>query len=205
MAEFKPDLIDEFLAVVRKYMQLRGALSQKDLAEQTEIGVSTMSRFLNQKTNEINADLVARISAKLDIPFHEIIDFVDEDFTNKFIRLVKFYKGEQETAETRSSSDTNTSIEDEISEVLGTKGTAQRPAVASVSAGPGSPKRNIHFGTEDAGRNSTVSLKDKLGNLSPRQKAYLTDFLNLDDESKDLMVDLGNNLFRYFRQKGLEF
>jgi DNA-binding MurR/RpiR family transcriptional regulator len=49
MAEFKREKVEMFLGVVRKYMQVRGAMSQKDLAEQTDVGVSTMSRFLSQK------------------------------------------------------------------------------------------------------------------------------------------------------------
>ena len=50
MTDFNREHLDTFLAVVRKYMQLRGNISQKDLAELTGIGVSTISRFLNQKT-----------------------------------------------------------------------------------------------------------------------------------------------------------
>ena len=92
MAEFNKDHIEVFLGVVRKYMQVRGSLSQKDLAELTDTGVSTMSRFLNQKTTEFNPQLIAKIVAFLEIPLHEIIDFVEEDFADKFIRLVKFYK-----------------------------------------------------------------------------------------------------------------
>ena len=49
MAEFKREKVEMFLGVVRKYMQVRGAMSQKDLAEQTDVGVSTMSRFMYKK------------------------------------------------------------------------------------------------------------------------------------------------------------
>ena len=65
MAEFNSDKTDEFLGVVRKYMQVRGNLSQKDLAELTEVGVSTMSRFINRKTTDLNPQLIAKIVAKL--------------------------------------------------------------------------------------------------------------------------------------------
>ena len=41
MAEFNRDELQNFLGVVRKYMQVRGNLSQKDLADMTNIGVST--------------------------------------------------------------------------------------------------------------------------------------------------------------------
>ena len=75
-------------------MQVRGAMSQKELAEQTDVGISTMSRFLSQKSTELNPQLIAKITAKLNIPLHEMIDFVEEDFADRFIRLVKFYKDE---------------------------------------------------------------------------------------------------------------
>ena len=53
MAEFKRAKLEDFLGVTRKYMQVRGAMSQKDLAEQTDVGISTMSRFLSQKSTEL--------------------------------------------------------------------------------------------------------------------------------------------------------
>ncbi len=79
MIHFDAEYTDMFLGVVRKYMQLRGGLSQKELAEQVNIGISTMSRFLNQKTKELDPQLIASIIAKLNIPLHEVIDFVEED------------------------------------------------------------------------------------------------------------------------------
>ena len=48
------------------------------------------------------------------------------------------------------------------------------------------------------------TLKEKLESLSPRQKAFLTDFLNVSNEDRDLVVDVGNNLLSYFRQKGMK-
>ena len=65
MAQFDEAKTGEFLGVVRKYMQVRGSLSQKDLSEMAGVGVSTMSRFLNQKTTELNPQLIAKIVAKL--------------------------------------------------------------------------------------------------------------------------------------------
>ena len=44
MINFSADFLENFLAVVRKYMQLRGGLTQKDLSEMTGVGISTMSR-----------------------------------------------------------------------------------------------------------------------------------------------------------------
>ncbi len=195
MSEFKKEKWDHYLAIVRKYMQLRGIITQKDLAEAADIGVSTLSRFMGQKSSDLNPEIVAKITAKLDIPFHEIIDFIEESFEEKFKRLVLFYKGELTSSINES---------DELGDALSSLGTAERPAQAKVSASRGQT-RTIPFEPDEGSKFSQKSLKEKIEGLSPRQKAYLTDFLNLDMESRDLMVDLGNNLFRYFKQKGMEF
>ena len=216
MAEFNLDFIDVFLGVVRKYMQMRGSMSQKDLAEVTEVGVSTMSRFLNRKTNELNPQLIAKIVAKLKIPLHEIIDFVEEEYNDRFIRLVKFYRDDHDEAapgvgkekefdedQASRQEDTRTGLEDDLTQTLSTMGTAKRKVKAHVNIG--GKTRSMPFEPDQNARNSEMSVRDKLESLTPRQKAYLTDFLNLDMEGKDLMVDLGNSLFRYFKQKGMEF
>lgn len=224
MAEFNKDQLDNFLGVVRKYMQVRGPMSQKELAELTEVGVSTMSRFLTQKTGDLNPQLIAKVVAKLQIPLHEIIDFVEEDYADKFIRLVKFYKADDEEVppvgfsddiEQKIGSDLtkteempiageSTAAKDELEaamlKALGSGGTAQRNASAQITIG--GKKRTISF-QSDGEREKT--LKEKLDSLSPRQKAYMSDFLNLDMEGRDLVVDIGNNLFRYFRQKGMDY
>lgn len=210
MAEFNKDKLDEFLGVVRKYMQVRGQLSQKDLAEKADVGVSTMSRFLSMKTTELNAQFIAKIVAVLDIPLHEIIDFVEEEFTEHFVKLVRFQKDLNQTNETSSVGigEEKGSIprrraddfEDNFAQSLGT---ATQSARARVNISGVS--REIPFEPDMGARNSDVSLKDKMQSLSPRQKAYMTDFLNLDMEGRDLVVDIGNNLFRYFKQKGMDF
>lgn len=227
MAEFNRDKVEMFLGVVRKYMQMRGVGSQKDLATLTEIGISTMSRFLNQKTNDLNPQLICKITACLNIPLHEVIDFVDESFADKFIRLVKFYKDEEtnkgalpkEQTSTATATAPTTSYEKDrqageemmnaLHETLapnnekkGESGTQEANAYVRLS--PTGPRHRIPFGAEgeDEGR---MSVRDKLAQLSPRQKAYMADFLNLDVEGRDLMVDLGSSLFRYFRQKGMNF
>ena len=172
MAEFKREKIESFLGVVRKYMQMRGAMSQKDLAELTDVGVSTMSRFLSQKSTEMNPQLIAKITAKLNIPLHEMIDFVEEDFNDRFVRLVKFYKEEIN--------------EDELdAETVKTKPAATPPASAPETK-------------------AEASTKEKLGSLTPRQKAFMSEFLNMKPEERDLIVDLGNNLFQYFKMKGMD-
>ncbi|MCK5884598.1 MAG: helix-turn-helix transcriptional regulator [Bacteriovoracaceae bacterium] len=219
MAQFNNDKIDLFLGVVRKYMQVRGPMSQKELAEVTEVGVSTMSRFLNQKTGELNPQLIAKIVAKLNIPMHEIIDFVEEDYSERFIRLVRFFKNDEEEEETlmsppheeasQESSGAPTSpripeVGTMEQELVGALGMAKRKVTANVSAGPGGTKRAIHFGPDHGNKNSELSLKEKLESLTPRQKAYMTDFLSLDMEGRDLMVDMGNSFFRFMRIKGME-
>ncbi len=222
MSEFNKDKLDDFLGIVRKYMQVRGSLTQRDLAEKSDIGVSTMSRFLTRKTADINPSIVAKIVAVLEIPLHEMIDFVEEDYTEKFVRLVKFYKGSElgatsseddgvpeEVLESSLSTDQSSAavqssgdpLEDALIEGLATRGSAQRSATAKVQIGAKS--RNIPFTPDASARNSELSLKDKLAQLTPRQKAYMSDFLSLDMEARDLIVDLGNDLFRYFRQKGM--
>lgn len=224
MSEFNKDQLDNFLGVVRKYMQVRGPMSQKELAELTEVGVSTMSRFLTQKTNDLNPQLIAKVVAKLQIPLHEIIDFVEEDYADKFIRLVKFYKAEDEDIEgaphfgedvdqkvgditktepmenTGGASGSGDDLDDAMMKALGHGGTAQRNASAQITIG--GKKRTISFSSEG---DREKSLREKIESLSPRQKAYMSDFLNLDMEGRDLIVDIGNNLFRYFRQKGVDY
>ncbi len=185
MINFNHDYVEMFLGVVRKYMQLRGGLSQKDLAEKVDTGISTMSRFLNQKTKEMDAQLIATIVARLQIPLHEIIDFVEEDSTDKFKKLINFYK--EEPSEESSPSQSR----------------AKEDTITMTSAKIG--KVNMPFGERRGVDKKDLTIKDKLGTLSPRQKGFLTDFLDLDTEGRDLIVDLGNSLFRYFSQSKAEF
>lgn len=211
MAEFQEDKFELFLGVLRKYMQVRGQLSQKELAELVDVGVSTMSRFLNMKTNDFNPQMVAKIVARLQIPLHEMIDFVDEEFTDKFIRLVKFYRDEMNEKEKlpdygpppqRSSDEMEDALEKELVS-QGQSSTAQREVVANIKVG--NKTTPITYKAAGGGNErKEMNLADKIHNLSPRQKAYLHDFLNLDMEGRDLIVDLGNNLFRYFKQKGMD-
>lgn len=215
MKEFNMEYLDHFLGVVRKYMQIRGNLSQKDLSETIEIGVSTISRFLNKKSSEVNPQLIAKIVSTLKIPLSEIIDFVDIEYESRFKRLVQFYG--HELPQNPSGTDSSSQILEgpsgketfgqnhqpsyqttpTHSTDLGRQGSAQRTVTANISMGPGQVKRSIHFEKSQ----DEVSLIDGYQALTPRQKAYITDFFNLDVEGKDLIVDLGNSLFRYFRQK----
>lgn len=192
MIRFNPEFLENFLAVVRKYMQLRGGLTQKDLSEQMNVGISTMSRFLNLKTSNVDEQLVANIIATLNIPLHEIIDGVEEDSTENFKRLVQYYK------------DLKTS--DQLPGDDSYKGTdAKQRTQATINVG--GKKQNISFGENILGgsQKTEITIREKLETLSPRQKAYLTDFLNLDVSDRDLIVDLGDAIFRYFRSRNVEF
>lgn len=184
MIEFDEKLVNVFIATIRKYMQLRGDLNQKDLAEKLDIGISTMSRFLNQKTKDLDEQLIAKMVAMLEIPLHEIIDFVEEESTDQFKRLVNFYKGGQEP----TGGEAQKAAEDTLK---------QTKAKIKV----GGRTREMTFGGR---RDADQPISEKLKSLSPRQKAYLTDFLDMDAEGRDLIVDLGNSIFRYFKQVGLE-
>lgn len=187
MAEFRRNKLEMFLGVTRKYMQMRGAMSQKDLAEQTDVGVSTMSRFLSQKSSELNPQLIAKITAKLNIPLHEMIDFVEEDFAERFIRLVKFYKDELSDVEFDPANPDAGPSEAVIE---------RRETLQDRRATPEDKPK--------AANQAEKSIKEKLESLTPRQKAFMTEFLNMKLEERDLIVDLGNNLFQYFKMKGMD-
>jgi transcriptional regulator with XRE-family HTH domain len=194
MIRFNPDFLENFLAVVRKYMQLRGGLTQKDLSEMMNVGISTMSRFLNLKASTVDEQLVANIIATLNIPLHEIIDGVEEESTETFKRLVQFYK-EQKVADQNANVAEDTPVDRTETRVKTT---------ASINLG--GRKQQMPFGETSVGQTRTeMTLGDKLKTLTPRQKAYLNDFLNLDGNDRDLVVDLGDAIFRYFRQRNVEF
>lgn len=199
MIQFSADFLEGFLAVVRKYMQLRGGLTQKDLAEMSGVGISTMSRFLNLKTATIDEQLVANIIATLNIPLHEVIDGVAEDSTETFKRLVQFYKDQKVTEQKASGGE-----EEEFAHGLG-EGQTKTRTTASINVG--GKRTTVSFGGDNgpSSNKTDVTIRDKLQSLSPRQKAYLTDFLDLDQNDRDLIVDLGETVFRYFRQRQVNF
>ena len=193
MAEFKRNKLESFLGVTRKYMQMRGAMSQKDLAEQTDVGISTMSRFLSQKSTELNPQLIAKITAKLNIPLHEMIDFVEEDFADRFIRLVKFYKDELKEEDLDVNELSATGDERQVSKEK-----------ASDEVDEAKQRREEDKVKAAAKNNADKSIREKLESLTPRQRAFMTEFLNLKLEERDLIVDLGNNMFQYFKMKGMD-
>jgi transcriptional regulator with XRE-family HTH domain len=210
MIGFERDFLENFLATIRKYMQLRGSLSQKELAEKINVGVSTISRFLNQKTKDIDEQLVAKVVAYLNIPLHEMIDFIQEQHTDKFKSLVKFYREEQLKADGIEIPDDGT-LGESATGVSGAASSGAGAATRTVTAGIGKKKRTLSFIPESddevlqRGSADDQSMREKFQRLSPRQKAYLSDFLDLDAEARDLIVDIGNSLLRYFKQKNMEF
>jgi len=194
MIKFDNDFLENFLAIVRKYMQLRGGLTQKDLSETTGVGISTMSRFLNLKTANVDEQLVANIIATLNIPLYEVIDGVDEESTDTFKRLVQFYK-DQMASKAAEAADSLPGAEEQV----------KQKTTASINVG--GKKMNMPFGEADKGNvtKADLTLRDKLQTLSPRQKTYITDFLDLDIADRDLIVDLGDAVFRYIRSRGIDF
>lgn len=197
MIRFNTDYTEMFLGVVRKYMQIRGGFSQKDLAIKVNVGVSTMSRFLNQKTKEIDPQMIASIVSFLQIPLHEVIDYVEEDSTQTFKKLVSFYK-EGQNADKEESLPPESDI-DSFEAGLGERRTAHK-TTANIRG------VKVPFGERPTtSSEKPTTMRDKLSTLSPRQKGFLTDFLDLDMESRDLIVDIGNSLYRYFKQGEAEF
>lgn len=186
MIRFSSDFLENFLAVVRKYMQLRGGLTQKDLSEMMNVGISTMSRFLNLKTSNVDEQLVANIIATLGIPLHEVIDGVEEESTETFKRLVQFYKDQKPSDQKVDESESF-------------------KAKTNATINVGGRKQSMPFGEASGVTRPEVSIREKLETLSPRQKAYLNDFLSLDVNDRDLIVDLGDAIFRYFRQRNVQF
>ena len=185
-------------------MQLRGGLTQKDLAEMAGVGISTMSRFLNLKTATIDEQLVANIIATLNIPLHEVIDGIEEESTETFKRLVQFYKDQKLT-------DQKPVGDEQVNQGAQNNNEAQNKTRTTTTINLGGRKQAMAYG-EDFGpgpqanaKSADVTIKDKLQSLSPRQKAYLTDFLDLDQNDRDLVVDLGETVFRYFRQRQVNF
>lgn len=205
MAQFHKDKVSLFLGAVRKYMEIRGPMTQRELAETTDTGVSTMSRFLNQQTQELNPNLIAKITATLNIPPMEIIDFVEEDYSPEFLRLVRFYKGEEAAATQTSIGATPSPLpaeevegeEDQIAEALEAGG-SQRNTSANVRVGNKTTRLN-YVAEGDS------QLREKLKRLSLKQKGFLNGFLNLDSDGRDLVADVGEKIITYLKQKGIDF
>ena len=205
MAQFDKDQLPLFLGAVRKYMEIRGPMTQRELAEATDTGVSTMSRFLNQQTQELNPNLIAKITAKLNIPAMEIIDFVDEEYSEEFLRLVRFYKGEEPSAFTPPSAGAPKGGSEDFDDEAGQEelaralddGGSRKTTSASIKVG--NKKTKLNYVADGEG-----SLKDKIKSLSLHQKGFLSGFLNLDNDGRDLIANVGNEIINHLKQKGLD-
>jgi transcriptional regulator with XRE-family HTH domain len=184
MIQFNPDELDNFLAVVYKYMKLRGGLTQKDLALKLNASVSTMSRFINKKTKDLDPQLIAGILVVLDIPLSEVIEFIVEESEEKFKNLIAFQREQLEMPKGDSGKD---------------KQSTRTQTTATIGKG----RVPVTFGQREETDVSTITKK--ISGLSPRQKVFVTDFLDLDDEGKDVIVDLSNAMFRYFKQRAAAF
>ena len=202
--------LKQLVEIIEKYMFHRGNLTQKNLADRTGIGVATVSRLLNLQIKNPSDQDIVKIVARLNIPMSEVIDFIYPDDQDEFINLVKFYKTQMQTD--KDSGDGNNSESDtggdpiSNAEFNAEKGTAIKEAIAHVSIG-NNPKRPLRFINENetnAKRNDR-SIGEKMQTLTPKQKKFLNDFLDLDLEGRDLVIDIGTTLFNYFDQKELKY
>jgi transcriptional regulator with XRE-family HTH domain len=193
MVLFDSNYLDAFLTTVRKYMAIRGGYSQKDLAEKVNVGISTMSRFLNQKTKELDPQLIAAIVAKLNIPLHEIIDFVEEDSTALFKKMVTLYIEPDSTDKGSMNEEA-----DAFEETLGKEETRTQ-TTANIRG------VKVSFGERRADdRRNTRTTGEKLADLTARQKGFLSDFLDLDVDGQDLVVSAGEVIIKYLNRKQFE-
>jgi transcriptional regulator with XRE-family HTH domain len=193
MVLFDSNYLDAFLTTVRKYMAIRGGYSQKDLAEKVNVGISTMSRFLNQKTKELDPQLIAAIVAKLNIPLHEIIDFIEEDSTALFKKMVTLYIEPDSTDKESMNKEA-----DAFEETLGKEETKTQ-TTANIRG------VKVSFGERRADdRRNTRTTGEKLADLTARQKGFLSDFLDLDVDGQDLVVSAGEVIIKYLNRKQFE-
>lgn len=192
MSEFIRDELENFLAVVRKYMGLRN-INQKSLSDLTNVGTSTMSRFLSMKTSDLNSQVIAKLCAKLDIPKSEFVDFVDEDYWNEFARLVDFYKGLTDQNKAQAKGVGSEKIAPTQAPV-DPGATAAKTTMANVKVGGKVSK--IPFTAEG-------DYNARIQDLSYFHKKFLDDFLNLNGEAKDMVAKVGDDLIDYFKTKGM--
>jgi len=193
MVRFDTMYLEAFLTTVRKYMAIRGGYSQKDLAEKVNVGISTMSRFLNLKTKELDPQLIAAIVAKLNIPLHEIIDFIEEDSTTLFKKMLTLYL-EVPSTDKDKVGDEALAFEKSLDRDQGkTKISAN---IRGVSVPFGERRSDDRRGEKTTG--------EKGAELTSRQKGFLSDFLDLDIDGQDLVVSAGEVIIKYLNRKQFE-
>lgn len=199
MINFNKEQIEYFLGVVRKYMSLRGGLSQKDLAERIQVGISTLSRFLNQKTKDIDEQIVGRIVADLAIPLHEVIEFVAETDTDNFKKLVAFFKEQGQKAQAAPI------FPDDPSQPVGVGPQVQVSDRAGIFARQDQSKATVFHEITDPRLKQLEEFRDHIQKLSPRQRAYMSDFLELEPEGREMVVEVSEVVIRYFKSKKMNF
>lgn len=177
MIQFHRDQAEYFLSVVRKYMHLRGGLSQKDLAERIDVSISTLSRFLNQKSRDVDEQVVAKIVADLVIPLHEIVEFIVEQDVEAFKRLVQLYKEQFKPK----------------AFVASTSPLSSTSSTASLQT------------QEERSKQQLEEFREKLGRLAPRQKAFIADLLELESGPLEMVVEVGEVVMRYVKSQKMSF
>ena len=202
MEYFVREFLGMFLNIVRKYMIIRGNLSQKELSTMSGIPESTLSRLLNEKTKELDERVIANLCARLEIPIYEIADFIREESVEKFRLEVKKYRPDYQE---ESGNFTPAPGMERQKGASNFEEGLLSSALGQKAAKPKGQNNENNDQEQNKSTSANLTLREKLERLSPRQKAYITDFLELDMEGRDLIVDLGSSLFRYFRQRGLEF
>jgi transcriptional regulator with XRE-family HTH domain len=193
MIRFKSDFLEVFLAVFNKYRTIKG-LSQKEVSEMVGVHESKLSRFLTFKTSNVDEQMVANIIAILDLPLREVIDGVEDESADSFISLVQFYKDQKLTEQRVSARDD-----------VGRPG-ADAKTKTHATINIGGSRQKMPFGETMTGQVKTeLTLRDKLEALSPSHKAFMSDFLNLNGNDRDLMVNMGNILLSVFKQRDVKF
>jgi hypothetical protein len=131
-----------------------------------------------------------------------MIDFVEEDFADRFIRLVKFYKDELNEDEVTPEEITDSAPDVATQKNENKTSTTERRLTAEERR---EETREIIKEEKTSSKDrADKSIREKLESLTPRQRAFMTEFLNLKLEERDLIVDLGNNMFQYFKMKGMD-
>jgi hypothetical protein len=118
---------------------------------------------------------------------------VDDESADGFIDLVQFYKDQKKTEQRASKEEGPRSQVD----------TKTRTQATINIAGT---KQHIPFGENMVEQSKTeLTLKDKLEALAPSHQAFMSDFLKLNGNDRDLMVNLGNILLTVFKQRDVKF
>ncbi len=81
MVQLKKDEMANFMDVVKKYAKVRKSL--------TFVGNVKVNRFYKAKKKELTPKLVGDIMKLLRIPIHEVIDFVEDDYADKFVSIMR--------------------------------------------------------------------------------------------------------------------